>query len=174
MTKPTYPLQSCRSRTQFRHSCSRFRYNCVVIFLKGLFLYPWATALERERESRNPVRKRQLCSGDVGFVTWRSLSYVIRFSFKIWIYTNPWGEYLIQSWKRSTSKMVTCPTFKWMHYGTSSNHNSDVDVYLYALIYIYEYVHYFTYVNIYITFICRYIYIHLHIQIYICIYDVRG
>ena len=27
--------------------------------------------MERERECRNSVRKRQLCSGDVGFVTWR-------------------------------------------------------------------------------------------------------
>ena len=30
--------------------------------------------MERERESRNPIRARQLCSGDVGFVTWRSSS----------------------------------------------------------------------------------------------------
>ena len=32
--------------------------------------------MERERERQNPVRERQLCSGDVGFVTWRSLSYI--------------------------------------------------------------------------------------------------
>ena len=30
--------------------------------------------MEREQESRNPIGVRQLCSGDVGFVTWRSLS----------------------------------------------------------------------------------------------------
>ena len=30
--------------------------------------------MERERECGNSVRKRQLCSGDVGFVTWRSSS----------------------------------------------------------------------------------------------------
>ena len=31
--------------------------------------------MERERESRNPVRERQPRSGDVGFVTWRSSSF---------------------------------------------------------------------------------------------------
>ena len=31
--------------------------------------------MERERGWLNSVRKRQLCSGDVGFVTWRSSSY---------------------------------------------------------------------------------------------------
>ena len=31
--------------------------------------------MERERECKNSVRKRQLCSGDVGFDTWRSSSY---------------------------------------------------------------------------------------------------
>ena len=35
---------------------------------------------ERERECRNPVRERQLCSGDVGFVTWRSSSYCVYLS----------------------------------------------------------------------------------------------
>ena len=40
------------------------------------FAYPRATALERERECRNSIRERQLCSRDVGFVTWRSSSYV--------------------------------------------------------------------------------------------------
>ena len=39
-------------------------------------MHPRATALERERECRNPLRERQLCSGDVGYVTWRSPSYV--------------------------------------------------------------------------------------------------
>ena len=33
--------------------------------------------MDRERECRNPVRERQLCSGDVGFVTWRSSSFAI-------------------------------------------------------------------------------------------------
>ena len=38
---------------------------------KGIiFWYPRA----RTTASRNPVRERQLCSGDVGFVTWRSSS----------------------------------------------------------------------------------------------------
>ena len=32
--------------------------------------------MERQRECRNPVRERQLCSGDFGFVTWRSSSYM--------------------------------------------------------------------------------------------------
>ena len=36
-----------------------------------------ATALERERECRNSVRERQLCSGDVDFVTWHSSSYIM-------------------------------------------------------------------------------------------------
>ena len=31
--------------------------------------------MERERECQNSVRERQRCSGDVGFVTWRSSSY---------------------------------------------------------------------------------------------------
>ena len=38
-----------------------------------------ATALERERQLwsvNRTKRKRQLCSGDDGFVTWRSPSYV--------------------------------------------------------------------------------------------------
>ena len=39
-------------------------------------MHPRATSLEREQESRNPVLERQLCSGDVGFVTWLSLSYI--------------------------------------------------------------------------------------------------
>ena len=34
-----------------------------------------ATALERD-ECQNSVHERQLCSGDKGFVTWRSPSYV--------------------------------------------------------------------------------------------------
>ena len=32
----------------------------------------------------NPVRERQLCSGDVGFVTWRSSSYIHRAPFS-WV-----------------------------------------------------------------------------------------
>ena len=39
-----------------------------------------ATALERERQLwsvNRTKRKRQLCSGDDGFVTWRSPSYVV-------------------------------------------------------------------------------------------------
>ena len=43
---------------------------------KGIVLHPRATVLERERECRNPVHKRQLCSGDVGYVIWRSPSNV--------------------------------------------------------------------------------------------------
>ena len=44
---------------------------------KGVYvLHPRATALRRERESQNPVRERQLCSGNVSFVTWRSSSYI--------------------------------------------------------------------------------------------------
>ena len=42
-----------------------------------------ATALEWERECRNPVRERQLCSGDVGFVTWRSSSYTSHWTLTI-------------------------------------------------------------------------------------------
>ena len=38
--------------------------------------------MEREREYQNSERERQLCSGDVGFVTWRSSSY------SKWILTN--------------------------------------------------------------------------------------
>ena len=53
----SFPLQSCRSR-----------YNCVVIFLKGPFLHPRATALQRGREFRNPVRGRQPCSRNVAYV----------------------------------------------------------------------------------------------------------
>ena len=34
--------------------------------------------MERERECQNSVRERQLCSGDVGFVTWRTSSYGIK------------------------------------------------------------------------------------------------
>ena len=41
-----------------------------------IFLHPSATAVERERECRNLVRERQLRSEDVGFVTWRSPSYL--------------------------------------------------------------------------------------------------
>ena len=33
--------------------------------------------MERERESQNPKRALQLCSGDVGYVTWRSPSYAL-------------------------------------------------------------------------------------------------
>ena len=66
----SFPLHSCRSR-----------YNVSRIFLKGLFLHLRATALERERGWLNSVRKRQLCSGDVGFVTWRSSSYVCHVLF---------------------------------------------------------------------------------------------
>ena len=32
--------------------------------------------MKREQECQNPVHERQLCSGDVGFVTWRSSSYI--------------------------------------------------------------------------------------------------
>ena len=32
--------------------------------------------MERERESRNPIRARQLSSGDVSFVIWRSSSNI--------------------------------------------------------------------------------------------------
>ena len=39
-------------------------------------MHPRVRALERERGWRNSVRERQLCSGDVGFITWRSSSYV--------------------------------------------------------------------------------------------------
>ena len=52
------------------------RYNRVVIFLKGLFFASASDSSEWKRECQNPVRKRQLCSGDVGYVTWRSQSYV--------------------------------------------------------------------------------------------------
>ena len=33
--------------------------------------------MERERECQNSVRERQLCSGDVGFVTWRCSSHYV-------------------------------------------------------------------------------------------------
>ena len=39
--------------------------------------------MERERGWRNSVRERQLCSGDVGFVTWRSSSYGKIYYFEI-------------------------------------------------------------------------------------------
>ena len=79
MPKPTSPLQGCRSRTGFRHSRSRSRAvapdtKCRHNFLRDYFLHPRATAPERERECRNSERDQQLCSGDVGFVTWRSSS----------------------------------------------------------------------------------------------------
>ena len=64
---------------------------CVVMISKGIiFLHPWATALERERECRNPVRERQLCSGDVGYVTWRSSSYVCIKNISIWRASMRW------------------------------------------------------------------------------------
>ena len=50
---------------------------CRHIFKEIIFLHPRATALEPEQECRNPVRERQLCSGDVCFVTWRSSSYTL-------------------------------------------------------------------------------------------------
>ena len=83
VTKPTPPLQSCRSRTGFRHSRSRSRAvapDTIVssYFQRDYFLHPRATALERERKCQNPVRERQLCSGDVGHVTWRSPSCICR------------------------------------------------------------------------------------------------
>ena len=71
MTKPTFPLQSCRLRTGFRHSSYRSRAlapdTIVSSYFKGIkfFFHPRATALEWERECRNPVRERQLCSRDV-------------------------------------------------------------------------------------------------------------
>ena len=49
-------------------------------------MHPRAIALEREREWRNSVRERQLCSGDVGFVTLRS-SY-----FHIFLYNSVRGS----------------------------------------------------------------------------------
>ena len=48
---------------------------CPHISKGIIILHPLVTALERERESRNSVRERQLCSGDNGYVTWRSPSY---------------------------------------------------------------------------------------------------
>ena len=81
VTKPTSPLQSCRSRTDFWHSRSRSiavapNWMCRAFFLRDYFLHPRTTALERERECQNLVRERQLCSGDVGSVTRRSSSNI--------------------------------------------------------------------------------------------------
>ena len=74
----SFPLQSCRSW-----------YNDSLWFLKRWFLHPRATALEREREFRNPVSERQLFSGDVGYVTWRSPSYVY-FAKNVWNFKGAW------------------------------------------------------------------------------------
>ena len=81
VTKPMSPLKSCRSRTEFLHSRSRSiavapDTMCRAFFYRDYFLHPRATALERKRDCRNPVCERQLRSGDVGFVTWRSSSYI--------------------------------------------------------------------------------------------------
>ena len=46
--------------------------------------------MERERECIDSVRERQLCSEDVGFVTWRSSSY----AFKILTF---WSKYFEKS-----------------------------------------------------------------------------
>ena len=66
VTKPTYPLQSCRSRTGFRLSRSRSRavdrdckkkdnplINRTTYFIKN----------NTSGESRIPIRARQLCTG---------------------------------------------------------------------------------------------------------------
>ena len=63
MTEPTSPLQNCRSRTGFRHSRSHSTAvapGTIVssYFLSDYFLHPQATAMEQERECRNPVRER--------------------------------------------------------------------------------------------------------------------
>ena len=57
----SFPLQSCRSR-----------YNCVVIFLKELF-FASASDSSGARVSKSGTWN----SRDVGFVTWRSSSYVL-------------------------------------------------------------------------------------------------
>ena len=59
----SFPLQSCRSRMQ------------KIIPKMRDTIVSGSTATERERECLKSVRERQLCSGDVGFVTWRSSSY---------------------------------------------------------------------------------------------------
>ena len=41
--------------------------------------------MERERECRNLVHKRQLCIEDVGFVTWRSSSYILLTCKEVWM-----------------------------------------------------------------------------------------
>ena len=77
MTKPTSPLQSCRLRTKFSHPRSRSR----AVSLSDAKNNPFRKMLDtlyrgRQLWSGNEsVHKRQLCSGDVGFVTWRSSSY---------------------------------------------------------------------------------------------------
>ena len=50
-----------------------------------IFLHPRVTALEWEQECWNPVRERQLWSGDVGYVTWRSPSFVHNLYCKLMI-----------------------------------------------------------------------------------------
>ena len=58
VTKPSFPLQSCRSRTEFLQ-----------------LSFPL-------QSYRNSVRERQLWSGNDSFVTWRSPSIPIYTSFK--------------------------------------------------------------------------------------------
>ena len=104
VTKPTSPLQSCRSLSFPLHSC-RSRYNGSRIFLRDYFLHPLATALERERECQNPVSDRQLCSGDIGYVTSRSFSYLFvlptttneKLTYIIWLISNTIDIILIGS-----------------------------------------------------------------------------
>ena len=63
VTKPTFPLQSCRSRSGFRYSRSRSKAvtpDTIVssYFDRDNFLNPRATALEQEQERQIPVRER--------------------------------------------------------------------------------------------------------------------
>ena len=51
--------------------------------------------MEHERECQNSVRERQLFSGDVGFVTWRSSSY-----FRCKNFCKDLTRALVQSWEQ--------------------------------------------------------------------------
>ena len=84
VTKPTFPLQSCRSRTGFRHFRSRY-YPAPELSLVDAKNNPfrnyddtlyWERQLWSGNKCPNPVGERQLCSGNVGFVIWRSSSYM--------------------------------------------------------------------------------------------------
>ena len=89
----------------------------VVIFLKGLFLHLQTKALEKERECQNQIHGRQLFSGDICYVTWRSLSYKHLYKHMyIYMLCTFIHKYIYYIYDNIFTSRYTCYLYIWISY----------------------------------------------------------